>query len=168
MKKFFLLLSLFLICSTVFANAALSSTQDFDLTLTKQFKNFGYFTTASSIMEDESTRSSVSCSLLIDLVSAGKNDFTTDNFTDCILTSSNIFTNGDYIGVSAFFNHKVVHIAYDPTTESVTYTVDDAGSGSDEFNCIYDSKTMEGKGFTVYTNTAEEMQRVFYILVGQD
>lgn len=169
MKKIILLVLVLaiILCSNI-ASAIAQTSHDFDLTLTKQFKNFGYYTTASSIMEDESSRSSVTCTLLIDLVSAKKSDFTSENFADSLLNPSNIFTNGEFVGVSGFFNHKVVHIAYDPVTESVSYSIDDAGSGSDEFNCIYDKQIMEGRGYTVYTNESEEMQRVFYILIGED
>ncbi len=151
-----------------FASADAATSQQFDLTLTSQFKKLGYWGTASSIMEDESSRAAVSCSLLIDLASAGKSDFSSDNFADCILNPSNILTDGEFINVSGFFDHKVVHIAYDPVLENVSYSVGDAGYGTDEFNSIYEKQVMEGKGYTVYVNESEEMQRVFYILIGQD
>ncbi len=149
------------------SNADITSSQSFDLTLTSQLKETGWGT-VSSIMEDETSRASISCSLFIDLVSADRDDFSIDNCTDCLINPSNVSTDGEFINVSGFFDYKVVHITYDPLSGNVSYCIEDSGKGSDEFNSINEKQAMEEKGYTVYTNESEEMQRVFDILIGQD
>jgi len=58
MKKITAILAVVVLYFSFVIASAEVSTKAFDLALTKQFKQFGYYTTVSSIMEDESSRSS--------------------------------------------------------------------------------------------------------------
>ena len=95
---------------------------------------YGDTRTADYIMESMTERAFITCTLLVDLVSADRYDFTTDNFADCLLNKSNVLSNGDYIAVSCFFDHKVLSIAFDPVLGNARYNIDYMGSGTDDFN----------------------------------
>lgn len=167
MNKFWpLFIGLLVIASLTAAALAGASTEPFELSMTSGVINTGMFPTIDKMLETEADRATISCALIVDLTSAGKSDFTQDDFADVIFNKSVILTEGNYIGVNGFFGHKVVHIAFDPASKSANYYVENAGSGSDDFNAEYYKTQMEGKGFKAWINESDEMYRVVSALLG--
>ncbi len=160
---FICMLAIFSLTITAFASA---STEPFKLTMTSSVINTGLYSTIDDMLAAEADRAIISCALLVDLATAGKTDFSQDNFVDCIFNKSVILTEGKYIGVNGFFNHKIVHISYDPASKTANYYIEDAGYGSDDFNAEYYKTQMESKGFEVWINDSDEMYRVVRILLG--
>jgi len=169
MKKYWaLFIGMFLFVSLVTTALAAVSTEPFELSMTSGLINTGLYPTIDKMLDTEADRAIFSCALIVDLTSAGNADFTQDDFADVIFNKSVILTDGNYIGVNGFFKHKVVHISYDPVSKSANYYVEDAGSGSDDFNAEYYKTQMEGKGLSVWINESDEMYRVINILLGVD
>lgn len=169
MKRFGLLfLGSLVIVSLMTTALAGASTEPFELSMTTSLINTGLYPTLDKMLDTEANRATISCALIVDLTSAGKSDFTEDDFADVIFNKSVILTEGNYIGFNGFFKHKVVHISFDPATKSANYYVEDAGSGSDDFNAEYYKTQMESKGLKVWINESDEMYRVISILLGVD
>ncbi len=167
--KSILILTVFFVCILVssFSFASKDSkTKAFELDLVPRLVNTGFYGSVDAIMDTVEDRSTITCALLIDLASLNYEDFSIDDFSDCIMNKSNILTDGNYIGVNCFFKHNIVHISYDPASLSATYYIESAGSGSDDFNCEYHKTQMEKAGFDVYINEPEEMYRVAGIILG--
>ena len=162
-----LLIGMLLIICLITTTFAETTTTSFDITLVKSLVSTGFYTSVDTIMDTVEDRSAISCALLIDLATQKPNlsDFTFDNFADCIMNNSVILTDGNFIGVNGFFDHKVVHISYDPSQKIANYYIENAGSGSDDFNCEFYKTQMEKAGFTVYINESDEMYRVAGILL---